>query len=103
MKEYKLRYLPIAKEDLFEIINYIQDVLQNPIAAQNTLNKIETAILERVPMCESFPVWQSMKNRKSPYRRINVGNYTVWYVVIGNIMEVRRILYARRNEASLLQ
>ena len=46
MKEYKLRYLPIAKEDLFEIINYIQDVLQNPIAAESTLNKIETAILE---------------------------------------------------------
>lgn len=103
MKEYKLRYLPIAKEDLFEIINYIQDVLQNPIAAQNTLNKIETAILERVPMCESFPVWQSMKKRKYPYRRINVGNYTVWYVVIDDIMEVRRIQPSNRNEENLLQ
>lgn len=103
MKEYKLRYLPIAKEDLFEIINYIQDVLQNSIAAQNTLNKIETAILERVPMCESFPVWQSMKNRKYPYRRINVGNYTVWYVVIDDVMEVRRIQPSNRNEENLLQ
>ncbi len=54
-------------------------------------------------MCESFPVWQSMKNRKSPYRRINVGNYTVWYVVIDDIMEVRRIQPSNRNEENLLQ
>ena len=35
MKEYKLRYLPLAKEDLVGIINYIQDVLQNPIVTKN--------------------------------------------------------------------
>lgn len=103
MKEYKLRYLPLAKDDLAGIINYIQDVLQNPIAAENTLDKIEDAILNRLPMCESFAVWKSSKNRKYPYRRINVGNYTVWYVVIGDVMEVRRIQPANRNEASLLQ
>lgn len=103
MKDYKLRYLPLAKDDLVGIIDYIQDVLQNPIAAENTLNKIEDAIISRVPMCESFPVWQSTKNRKYPYRRINVGNYTVWYVVIDDVMEVRRIQPANRNEESLLQ
>lgn len=102
MSKYTLRYLPIAEQDLTEIIDYIQNNLQNSIAAENTLLKIETAILERLESPESFAVWQSKKKRPYPYRRINVGNYTVWYVVIDNVMEVRRILYSRRNEENLI-
>lgn len=102
MKKYRLRYLPLAQQDLSEIIDYIQNNLQNPIAAENTLSRIESAILERLESPESFAVWQSRKKRPYPYRRINVGNYTVWYVVIDDVMEVRRILYARRNEENLI-
>ena len=102
MSKYTLRYLPIAEQDLTEIIDYIQNNLQNSIAAENTLLKIETAILERLESPESFAVWQSKKKRPYPYRRINVGNYTVWYVVIDKVMEIRRILYSRRNEENLI-
>ena len=45
----------------------------------------------------------SSKNRKYSYRRINVGNYSIWYVVIDDVMEIRRILYSRRNEETLLE
>ncbi|EPF48122.1 hypothetical protein HMPREF1222_00386 [Treponema vincentii F0403] len=102
MGKYTLRYLPLAKQDLSEIVNYIQNNLENPIAAENTLSKIEAAILERLESPESFAVWQSKKQRPYPYRKINVGNYTVWYVVIDHIMEVRRILYSRRDEETLI-
>ena len=102
MGEYTLRYLPLAEQDLSEIVNYIQNNLENPIAAENTLSKIEAAILERLESPESFAVWQSKKRRPYPYRKINVGNYTVWYVVIDHIMEVRRILYSRRDEENLI-
>lgn len=102
MGKYKLQYLPLAEQDLNEIIDYIQNNLQNPIAAENTLSKIESAILERLESPESFAVWPSKKKRPYPYRRINVGNYTVWYVVINDIMEIRRILYSRRDESNLI-
>ena len=102
MGKYTLRYLPLAKQDLSEIVNYIQNNLENPITAENTLSKIEAAILERLESPESFAVWQSKKQRPYPYRKINVGNYTVWYVVIDHIMEVRRILYSRRDEETLI-
>lgn len=102
MGKYTLRYLPLAKQDLSEIVNYIQNNLENPIAAENTLSKIEAAILERLESPEAFAVWQSKKQRPYPYRKINVGNYTVWYVVIDHIMEVRRILYSRRDEENLI-
>lgn len=101
--EYKLRYLPIAKQDLADVINFIYNTYQNSIAAENTLSKIENAILERLEDGpESFAVWPSKKEREYPYRRINVGNYTIWYVVIDNVMEVRRIQPSRRNEENFL-
>ena len=42
--DYTLRYLPIAKQDLANAINYILNEFQNPIAAENTLDRIEKAI-----------------------------------------------------------
>ena len=100
---YTLRYLPIAKEDLATAINYILNEFQNPIAAENTLDRIEKAILQRLEDGpESFAIWPSTKEREYPYRRINVGNYTVWYVVIDKVMEIRRIQPARRNEENFL-
>ena len=101
--EYTLRYLPIAKQDLNDAINYILNEVQNPIAAENTLNKIEKAILNRFKEGpESFAIWPSTRKREFPYRRINVGNYTVWYVVIDSVMEVRRIQPSRRDEEKIL-
>ena len=99
---YKLRYLPLAKEDLIGIVDYIQNTLLSPIAAENTLARIETAILKRLENPESFAIWPPSKERKHPYRRINVKNYTVWYVVIDDVMEVRRILYSGRDEKRVL-
>ena len=45
MKKYKLQYLPLAEQDLAEIIDYIQNNLQNPVAAENTLNKIYNYVI----------------------------------------------------------
>lgn len=77
--------------------------IKTRLRLKNTLDKIEQAImqcLEDGP--ESFAIRQSAKKREHPYRRINVGNYTVWYVVIDNVMEIRRIQPARRNEELFL-
>ena len=101
--EYTIKFIPLARQDLTDIVNYILNEFQNPIAAENTLTRIEKAIYERLEEGpESFAIWPSTKEREHPYRRINVGNYTVWYVVIDNIMEIRRIQPSRRNEERFL-
>ena len=102
--KYTLRYLPIAKQDLSNAINFILNEYQNPIAAENTLDKIENAIKQRLEDGpESFAIWQSKKKREYPYRRINIGNYTVWYVVIDDVMEIRRIQPSGRDEDNFLE
>lgn len=101
-KEYKLRFLPLFEDDLNEIVDYIAFELQNPIAAEQLVDNVQQAIVERLPFAESFEPFRSSRNRKYPYYRISVRNYTVFYVVIGDTMEVRRILYSRRDWMTLM-
>lgn len=96
-KRYELRVLPLFEEDLNEIIDYICYNLQNPIAAEDMVGAVEKAVYERLDCAEAFEPYYSTKERQYPYYRIPVKNYTIYYVVIGNIMELRRILYSRRD------
>lgn len=96
-KHYKLRILPLFEDDLNEIVDYISIRLQNPIAAENFVDAVETAIHERLSCAEAFEPYPSAKERRYPYYRIQVKNYTIFYVVIGDTMEVRRIVYSRRD------
>ena len=96
-KHYKLRFLPLFAEDLGEIVDYISNKLQNPAAAEALVDLIQNAICERSTCAEAFEPYHSLKERQYPYYRIYVKNYTIFYVVIGDVMEVRRILYNKRN------
>lgn len=41
---YKLTYLPLFREDLLEVTDYIMRVLKNPRAAYRLVNDVELAI-----------------------------------------------------------
>lgn len=96
-KHYELRILPLFEDDLSEIVDYIAITLQNPIAADALVDAVENAIMERLPCAEAFEPYRSTKERRYPYYRILVKNYSIFYVVIGDVMEVRRIIYSRRD------
>ena len=100
-----LRYLPIFRDDLLEAITYIRDTLQNNKAANDLVDAVEKAIVERSTILESFEPYQSVKERKHLYYRIYVNNYVVYYVVIHEeqtIMEMRRFLYNKRNRDTIV-
>lgn len=88
---YKLTFLPLFEDDLLEITNYITNTLQNPSAAHRLVDYVELAIIKRLEMPLSYAPYQSSKLRKHPYYRINVRNFSVFYVVIDDTMEVRRL------------
>lgn len=94
---YKIRYLPLFEKDLTEIIFYISNILNNPNAAESLIDDVEFAILERSKSPLSFEPYHSSKKRKNPYYRIYVKNYVVYYVVIDDVMEIRRLLYKGRD------
>ena len=92
-KSYQLRYLPIFETDLLSTANYITNVLKNEDAAHRLVDDIESAILKRLENPLAFEPYRSAKRREYPYYRIYVRNY----VVIGNVMEVRRLIYSARD------
>lgn len=96
-KEYKVRILPLFESDLNEIVDYISYHLQNPSAADRLISDVEQAIADRSTCAEAFAHYNSSKERRYPYYRIQVRNYSIFYVVIDDVMEVRRILYGRRD------
>lgn len=94
--KYELRYLPLFYEDLEQKVIYISETLHN-----------EKAIMERLPIAESFEPFRSVKERQYKYYRIYVKNFVIYYVVIDGIgskkiMEVRRFLYNKQDREQLI-
>ncbi len=96
-KSYQLRYLPIFEQDLISTANYIANVLKNETAALHLIDDIEAAIMERLHNPVAFEPYRSTKKRDYLYYRIYVRNYVVYYVVIDDVMEVRRLMYGARD------
>lgn len=101
-KSYQLRYLPLFEQDLISTINYITNVLKNKDAAMNLIDDVENAIQERLNNPIAFEPYYSAKERDYPYYRIYVRNYIVYYVVIDDVMEVRRFIYGARDTNTYL-
>ncbi|MDW7661374.1 MAG: type II toxin-antitoxin system RelE/ParE family toxin [Bacillota bacterium] len=97
VKKYCLRVLPLFEDDLNQIVDYIAIKLNNSSAAQILADSVEDAIIKRLAYPEAFEQYKSLKERKYPYYRIYVCNYVVYYVVIDDVMEVRRIIYNKKN------
>ena len=104
---YCLTYLPIFSHDLNQAYDYINDVLHNPDAADSLINAVEAAIEKRLPNCESFEQYHSIKQRRFLVYRIYVKDYTIFYVVRDDqgpkkVMEVQRFLYNGRNHQGII-
>ncbi|MCL2499704.1 MAG: type II toxin-antitoxin system RelE/ParE family toxin [Defluviitaleaceae bacterium] len=101
-KEYTLRTLRVYERDMLEVAEYISNVLSNPEAALRLINETQKAVQQRLLNPTAFEPYRSSKNRKHKYYRIYVKNYTVFYVVIGNVMELHRFIYNRRDFTKII-
>ncbi len=100
MGKYSVEYLPLAYDDLEDIFSYI--IADDPKAAEDLLNEIDAAILH----LEEFPdMGVTPKNRRLAnrgYKILIVKAYLIFYVVAGDIVEIRRIVSGKRNYTNLL-
>jgi len=94
---YRLSILPFFEEELGNTVDYIQRELRNPQAADKLVDDVFAALDERLEAPLAFEAYPSQVDREHPYYKIPVGNFFVLYVVIDNVMEVRRFIYRRRN------
>ena len=95
MAKFEINYLPIAQQDLVDILEYIQ--IDNPSAALNLLGEIDQVIsgLEDFPQLGFIPKDNHLKNLG--YRILVVNNYLVFYVILNESVEIRRIIHGKRK------
>jgi plasmid stabilization system protein ParE len=98
----KLYYSPEALNDLDEIWEYIFEDLQNPAAAQNTVNGILDSTEKLRDFSEMGPPLSSITEVEGDYRFLVCGNYLSFYRVKGEEVYVDRILYGRRDYLRIL-
>lgn len=96
---YELVYLPIARQDIIDIVRYIHDKLCNPIAA----GKLADLIVKTADKLRAFPyvnaVYTPVKPLKHEYRKAIVQNYLMFYWVDEKTktVTIARVIYARSD------
>ena len=98
----KLRYSQEAIQDLEQIGDYIAMELQNPIAALNTVNRIQDRINR---LADSPSVGAPLSARYETvgnYRYLVCGSYLAFYREEGEMVFIDRILYGKRDYLKIL-
>lgn len=100
MDKYKVRINKAAVQDLQDIVEYI-----NTLSHQAALHQYD-AIIEKIASLSDMPERCALMSdfylRMKGYRVLVVDNYLVFFVVKGNTVQIRRILYGKRNYEWLL-
>ena len=97
-----LFYSPQAQLDLDEIYDYFANELNDPRKGQGIVGDILSAV-ERIPgRALRYPVVGPLPFTTDEYRFLTVGSYLVFYRAVSESVYVDRILYKRRDFASLL-
>ncbi len=100
--KYTIKYSDTFVKQFNNILKYFIYKLQNKIVAENFYDEVIKEIETRRVYPESFEKYNSRRKRKNTYYRIYVKNYTIFYTVRDNVIEVRRILSSRRNFDKLI-
>ncbi len=100
METYKVRIFPTARQDLEDVIGYLNTL--SPEIALNYYDRLVEEITGLSRMPERCPRPKDLALAAKGYRYLIVKNYLVFYVVVGDTVQIRRILYARRDYRALL-
>ena len=100
MERYKVKIYPTAQQDLREIVDYLNTL--SPSAALRYYDKLTQEIASLSTMPERCPRPRDLALAAKGYRYLIVENYLIFYVVSGGTVQIRRILYGRRDYRALL-
>ena len=99
---YKVQLTEQARQDLFDIYEYISFFLLEPETARNIKNKILDGLKSLNEMPSRYPIYQEEPWKSRGLRRINIGNYSGFYLVAENTVQITRIVYGGRNISAIL-
>ncbi|MEN6351579.1 MAG: type II toxin-antitoxin system RelE/ParE family toxin [Syntrophomonas sp.] len=100
MGRYKIRIYSHAKTDLKDIVSYLNTL--SPQAAVRYYDLIVEKIGSLSEMPERCPFVRDVALKAKDYRYLIVENYIVFFVIKSDTIQIRRIIFGRRNYEWLL-
>lgn len=100
MGKYNINIYSHAKTDLKEIISYLNTL--SPQAAIRYYDLIVEKIGSLCEMPERCPFVRDVALKAKGYRYLIAENYIVFFVIKPDTVQIRRIIYGKRNYEWLL-
>lgn len=94
MKIYDIKTSEKSLKDMESIYDYIVEKLFAPTVAMNQYNRIADAILSLETMPERTQLMDSEPEKALGIRQMSVDNYSVFFIVKGDIVNIIRVLYS---------
>ncbi|MDH7578836.1 MAG: type II toxin-antitoxin system RelE/ParE family toxin [Bacillota bacterium] len=91
---YEITYLPVAKQDITDIILYISDQLKAPKAVMDLLDAFDHSISLLREFPYAYKLYRPVKALGEEYRMLPVKNYAVFFVVREQekVVEIHRVI-----------
>jgi len=104
MEKYRVDVSEPAQEDLRSILRYISSQLSAPMTALKMVDTIEEALNKLAEMPDRYPLVRDDRLASMGYHKLEVKNYAAFFTINekDKVVDVERILYARRDWANLL-
>jgi plasmid stabilization system protein ParE len=99
---YKIHYLPLALDDLRNIMRYIVNKLESPRAAERLLLKIDKEVLKIADNPYRCRLYTSPEKLKYEYRILHIDYYSLFYIVENEKIEIHRVINSRRDIPHIL-
>jgi len=100
MEEYNVRISPAAQNDFLGIADHLNTLAPEEAASYYESYTEKIGMLAKAP--DSCPLARDAQLRLRGYRMLPVENHIVFYVINGKTVELRRMLYARRQYERLV-
>ena len=95
MEKYNVKISPAAQRDFLVVAEHLDALPPDEAMQAYDLILNETEFLLTSPASCSFA--RDMQLRLRGYRVLTVGVYLIFFVIYGNTVDIRRILYAKRR------
>ena len=102
---YEVTYLPLARQDMVDIVRYIGHDLNNPQAAGRLSEKLVEAVERLADFPYSAAAYSPIRPLRCEYRKLTVKNYCIFYWVdeTQKRVTIARVIYGKRNTNRLLE
>ena len=95
MEEYNVKISPAAQNDFLDIVGHLSSMPPEEAVQYYESLIAKISMLTTAP--ESCPLARDAQLRLRGYRMLSIDNHIVFYVIKGKVVELRRILYARKQ------